>query len=60
MLLFFRKQLNKIIIIYDLFLIFKNKKIYNMTKVVNYKMDGTGRDSYISYGNGGFYKTPAL
>ncbi|KAM3143149.1 hypothetical protein pb186bvf_004735 [Paramecium bursaria] len=31
-----------------------------MTKVVNYKMDGTGRDSYISYGNGGFYKTPAI
>ena len=42
-------------------LFYLNKiKIYNMTKVVNYKMDGTGRDSYISYGNGGFYKTPAI
>lgn len=31
-----------------------------MTKVVNYKVNGSGRDTYISYGNGGFYKSDHL
>ncbi|CAD8121408.1 unnamed protein product [Paramecium sonneborni] len=31
-----------------------------MTKVVNYKVNGSGRDTYIGYGNGGFYKTDSL
>lgn len=31
-----------------------------MTKVVNYKVNGSGRDTYINYGNGGFYKTETL
>lgn len=31
-----------------------------MTKVVNYKVNGSGRDTYINYGNGGFYKANSL
>lgn len=27
-----------------------------MAKLVNYNTNGSGRDTYISYGNGGFYK----
>ena len=34
--------------------------IRDRTKVVNYKVNGSGRDTYINYGNGGFYKSDSL